>query len=88
MLWGTPIIDSKGRPLCFTVTGGQVYDSQVVEEILNTTRSPLAVTADKADDSEIVRQQIRDEGALLTPTVRFVPPNPLATVADLSRSPP
>jgi hypothetical protein len=46
------------------VTGGQVHDSQVVEEILNTPRSPLAVTADKAYDSETVRQQIRDEGAL------------------------
>lgn len=46
------------------VTGGQVHDSQVVEEILNTPRPPLAVTADKAYDSEKVRQQIRDEGAL------------------------
>ena len=58
------VVDSKGRPLSFMVTGGQVHDSQVVEEILNTPRSPLAVTADKAYDSEKVRQQIRDEGAL------------------------
>ncbi len=58
------IVDSKGRPLSFTVTGGQVHDSQVVDEILNTPRSPLAVTADKAYDSEKVRQQIKDEGAL------------------------
>jgi transposase len=46
------------------VTGGQVHDSQVVEEILNTRRSPLVVTADKAYDSQKVRQQIKDEGAL------------------------
>ncbi len=46
------------------MTGGHVHDSQVVEEILNKPRSPLAVTADKAYDSEKVRQQIRDEGAL------------------------
>ena len=58
------IVDSKGRPLSFTVTGGQVHDSQVVEEILNTPRPPLAVTADKAYDSKKVRQQIKDEGAL------------------------
>ena len=58
------VVDSKGRPLNFMVTGGQVHDSQVVEEILNTPRPPLAVTADKAYDSEKVRQQIRDEGAL------------------------
>jgi transposase len=59
------VLDSKGRPLSFTVTGGKVHDSQVVEEILNTPRSPLAITADKAYDSEKARQQIRDEGALL-----------------------
>jgi transposase len=58
------VVDSKGRPLSFTVTGGQVHDSQVVEEILTTPRSPLAITADKAYDSAKVRQQIKDEGAL------------------------
>ena len=46
------------------MTGGQVHDSQVVEEILTTPRSPLAITADKAYDSAKVRQQIKDEGAL------------------------
>jgi transposase len=46
------------------VTGGQVHDSQVVDEALNTPRPPLAVTADKAYDSATVRQQIKDEGAL------------------------
>ncbi len=58
------IVDSKGRPLNFTVTGGQVHDSQVVGDVLDTPRPPLAVTADKAYDSEKVRQQIKDEGAL------------------------
>jgi len=58
------IVDGKGRPLSFTVTGGQVHDSQVVEEVLDTPRPPLAVTADKAYDSAKVRQQIKDEGAL------------------------
>ena len=58
------IVDSKGRPLNFTVTGGHVHDSQVVGEVLDTPRPPLAVTADKAYDSEKVRQQIKDEGAL------------------------
>ena len=58
------IVDSKGRPLSFTVTGGQVHDSQVIEEMLITPRSPLVITADKAYDSARVRQQIKDEGAL------------------------
>ncbi len=60
----TPSSTAKGRPLNFTVTGGQVHDSQVVGEVLDTPRPPLAVTADKAYDSEKVRQQIKDEGAL------------------------
>jgi len=46
------------------VTGGQVHDSQVVGDVLDTLRPPLAVTADKAYDSEKVAQQIKDEGAL------------------------
>ena len=47
------------------MTGGQVHDSQVVEEVLlNTPSPPFAVTADKAYDSQTVRQHIRDEGAL------------------------
>ena len=36
----------------------------MVEAALNTPRPPLAVTADKAHDSQKVRQQIKDEGAL------------------------
>ena len=48
--------------------GGKIRRSAsaaaVVGEVLDTPRPPLAVTADKAYDSEKVRQQIRDEGAL------------------------
>src|SRR5882724_9135389 len=58
------VVDGKGRPLNFIVTGGQVHDSQVVEEVLDMSNPPLAVAADKAYDSQKVRQQIKDEGAL------------------------
>jgi transposase len=46
------------------VTGGQVHDNQVVDAVLDTPRAPLAVTGDKGYDSDKVRQQIKDEGAL------------------------
>jgi len=46
------------------LTGGDVHDSQVVDQLLQTNQPPLAVAADKAYDSEKVRQHIRDEGAL------------------------
>ena len=58
------MVDGKGRPLNFVVTGGQVHDSQVVGDVLDTPKPPFAVTADKAYDSEKVRQQITDDGAL------------------------
>ena len=29
------IVDNKGRPLNFTVTGGQIHDSQVVGDVLD-----------------------------------------------------
>jgi transposase len=59
-----PVFACKGRPLNFIVTGGQVHDNQVVAEVFDTPRPPLAVAADKAYDSKKVRQQIKDEGAL------------------------
>jgi len=58
------IVDSKGRPFNFTVTCGEVHDSQVVGEVLDTPRAPLAITVDMVYDSEKVRQPINDEGAL------------------------
>jgi hypothetical protein len=36
-----------------------------VGDVLDTPKPPLAITADKAYDREKVRQQIKDEGALL-----------------------
>jgi transposase len=50
--------------LHFVLTGGQVHDSQVVDQVMQAANPPLAVAADKAYDSQKVRQQIRDEGAL------------------------
>lgn len=41
-----------------------MHDSQAVEAVLATPRPAIAVTADKAYDSEKVRQTIRDDGAV------------------------
>ncbi len=41
-----------------------MHDSQAAEQLLDTPRPPLAVTADKAYDSQQVRQHISDTGAL------------------------
>lgn len=58
------LVDGKGRPLHFVVTGGQAHDNQVVGELLQAANSAWAVTADKAYDSKAVRQQIEDDGAV------------------------
>ena len=43
---------SLDRPLHFTLTGGHVHDSQAVEDVLDTPKSPLVVTADKAYNNQ------------------------------------
>lgn len=58
------VVDSKGRPLHFIVNGGWVHDCQAIADLLGTPEPQLAVTTDKAYDSEKLRQKIRDEGAL------------------------
>ena len=84
------IVDSKGRPLNFTVTGGEVHDSQVVDDMLETSRPPLAVTADKGYDSEKVRQQIKDEGPCRSSRAAAMPSRkpivPSASTADATKS--
>ena len=57
------VLESKGIR-CWIASRDIMPGSDWGEAIVNTPRSPLAVTADKAYDSEKVRQQIRDEGAL------------------------
>ena len=41
-----------------------MHDSQVVDQLLQAPRPPLAVAGDKAFDSQTVRQHIKDEGAV------------------------
>jgi len=57
-------VDGKRRPLNLVLTGAQTHDSQAVEAVLATPRPPLIVSADKAYDSEKVRQHIKDDGAV------------------------
>jgi transposase len=58
------VVDGLGRPLAFALTGGQAHDATVLPELLNHPVPPLAVCADKAYDSQHVRQAIKDDGAM------------------------
>jgi transposase len=53
-----------GRPLAFTLTGGDTHDAPVLPALFNHPTAPLALCADKAYDSQRVRQAIIDDGTV------------------------
>jgi transposase len=53
-----------GRPLAFVLTGGEAHDATVVPQLLNHPTPALAICADKAYDSQHVRQALKDEGTV------------------------
>ena len=57
-------VDSDGLPIEFTVTGGEVHDSTVASELIEPLPLSKAVVADKGYDSEKIRKQIEDRGAV------------------------
>ena len=70
------VVDGLGRPLAFVLTGGQAHDAPILPELLGHPTAPLAVVADKAYDSQAVRQAIRDDGALPVIPARVTARNP------------
>lgn len=58
------MVDGLGRPLAFVLTGGQAHDAPILPDLLAHPAAPLAVVADKAYDSQAIRQAIRDDGAV------------------------
>lgn len=65
------MVDGLGRPLAFVLTGGQAHDAPLLPALLDHPVAPLAVVADKAYDSEAIRQAIRDDGAVPVIPVRI-----------------
>jgi len=57
-------VDVCGLPIRFSVTGGEVHDCNEASELV--AKLPLAayIMADKGYDSEPLRLQIRDQGAV------------------------
>ena len=52
------LADALGRPLRFLLTGGQVHESRTAETMLEGVKSG-AVIADKAYDSNAIRDMVR-----------------------------
>ena len=54
--------DSHGNPIDFEVTGGEVHDSQVANRLINKVGKAENFIADKAYDSEAIREYVRQSG--------------------------
>jgi len=76
------LADTQGRPLRFILTGGEAHDLTTVADLL-ADRTADGVIADRAYDSNAVRQLITDAGAeAVIPAKRsrsvFIPHDKLA----------
>ncbi|WP_376779986.1 IS5 family transposase [Stutzerimonas kunmingensis] len=59
--------DAHGNPIDFEVTGGEVHDSQVANQLIEKVGEAEHFIADKAYDSETIREQARRRG--MTPVI-------------------
>ncbi|WP_408901882.1 IS5 family transposase [Plastoroseomonas hellenica] len=56
--------DGQGRPLAFALTAGQAADCRAAETLLQRLAPSTLVMADRAYDTNAVRQQIEQQGAV------------------------
>ena len=56
--------DGLGRPLAFVLTGGQAADCRASESLLQRLAPASLVMADRAYDTNAIRRQIKDQGAV------------------------
>ena len=57
-------VDSCGFPIEFTITGGEVHDSNEAPELIEKLPDSDYKIADKGYDSEKIREQIRDQNSI------------------------
>ncbi len=56
--------DGLGRPLAFLLTGGQAADCRAAEALLQSLAPATLVMADRAYDTNAIRKQIEEQGAV------------------------
>ena len=61
------LADAHGNPIDFEITGGNVHDMHLAENLLEKIEEGEHFIADKGDDSEGLRTQVRDLG--ITPII-------------------
>jgi transposase len=55
------LVDAEGRPIRIALTPGQAHDSTTAEELLTNLKPGAILLADKAYDSNAIRQQAQDQ---------------------------
>jgi transposase len=58
------VSDGQGRPLAVLLTDGQAADCRAAESLLQGLAPSTLVMADRAYDTNAVRRQIEDQGAV------------------------
>jgi transposase len=56
------LVDALGNPVAFKLSRGELHDSKMAETLL-TDQPAEHIIADKAYDTDAIRQQIQDQGA-------------------------
>lgn len=59
-----PLSDGHGRPLAFLLMGGQAANCRVAETLLQRIPPSALVMADRAYDTNAIRQQIEGQGGV------------------------
>ncbi|MGP5495332.1 IS5 family transposase [Psychrobacter celer] len=54
-------VDSHGNPIDFKITGGDIHDSQAVDDIIEMLTDATYFIADKAYDSENIRNRLKQD---------------------------
>ncbi len=57
------VVDAKGLPICLALSAGQDHDSLLAKELLSGLRSNCMLLADRAYDSDVIRDLVRERGA-------------------------
>jgi len=57
------VVDAAGMPIALKLTEGQAHDGRSAEDLLGTLRVGNILLADRAYDSDALRQTLADRGA-------------------------
>ena len=57
------LVDAEGRPIALKLTEGQAHDGKSARDMLGAIRNGQILLADRAYDSDALRQSLADRGA-------------------------